>query len=72
MSSSGASRRIRREPWGQQAYLIALTGWGQEEDVRRTQEAGFNHHLVKPVDPAALRDLLASLAADREGRPPGP
>lgn len=34
--------------------VVALTGWGQEEDIRRSNEAGFNHHVVKPVDPAAL------------------
>ena len=41
--------------------LVALTGWGQEEDRRRSQEAGFNVHMVKPVDPAALEKLLAGL-----------
>ena len=41
--------------------LIALTGWGQDEDRRKSQEAGFNGHLVKPVDPAALQQLLAAL-----------
>ena len=40
--------------------LIALTGWGQEEDKRRSQEAGFDHHLVKPVDPATLLKLLST------------
>ena len=40
--------------------LVALTGRGQEEDRRRTEEAGFNFHMVKPVDPTALMDLLAS------------
>jgi CheY-like chemotaxis protein len=39
--------------------MIALTGWGQEEDRGRTREAGFNHHLVKPVDLDALKLLLA-------------
>jgi CheY-like chemotaxis protein len=38
--------------------LVALTGWGQPEDKQRTKEAGFNHHLVKPVEPAELRRLL--------------
>ena len=41
--------------------LIALTGWGQEEDKCRAKEAGFNFHMVKPVDPAALEKLLAGL-----------
>ena len=42
-----------------QALLIAVTGYGQESDRRRTREAGFDHHLVKPLDPAALFALLA-------------
>jgi CheY-like chemotaxis protein len=41
--------------------LIALTGWGQDEDKARSREAGFNFHLVKPVDPADLQKLLAGL-----------
>ena len=45
--------------------LIALTGWGQEEDRRRTRAAGFNYHLVKPADVGALQTVLASLAGDK-------
>jgi PAS domain S-box-containing protein len=56
-----ASRRIREQPWGKEVVLIALTGWGQEEDRRRSHEAGFDHHMVKPVDPEALMKLLAGL-----------
>jgi signal transduction histidine kinase len=55
-----AARRIR-EQQGKEVVLIALTGWGQEEDKRQAQEAGFDHHLVKPLDPATLQSLLASL-----------
>ena len=55
-------RRIREQPWGKNVVLVALTGWGQEEDRRRSQEAGFNEHLVKPVEPAALEKLLAGLS----------
>ena len=44
--------------------LVALTGWGQEEDRRRSEEAGFDAHLVKPVELAALTALLAELDAD--------
>ena len=50
-------RRIRERPWGVKAVLIALTGWGQEEDERRSQEAGFDHHMVKPVDPRPFRNF---------------
>ena len=54
-------RRIRAEPWGQRLVLIALTGWGQEQDKRRTEDAGFDAHVVKPVDPSALLTLLGQL-----------
>lgn len=54
------ARRVRAAAWGRDLPLIALTGWGQVEDQRRAQEAGFNHHLIKPVDPAALEALLAA------------
>jgi PAS domain S-box-containing protein len=53
-----ACRRIRQQSWSEKTILIALTGWGQDEDKRRAQEAGFSHHLVKPVDFAALETLL--------------
>lgn len=56
------ARRIRREPWGKDMVLVALTGWGQTEDRRRSQEAGFNHHLVKPADPTVVTKLISSLA----------
>ena len=55
------ARRIRKQPWGQDATLVALTGWGRNEDRRLSQEAGFNFHIVKPVDLAALEDLLSGL-----------
>jgi PAS domain S-box-containing protein len=56
-----ACRRIREQPWGQEMAVIAVTGWGQDEDKRRAREAGFDGHLVKPIDQAALMALLASL-----------
>ena len=55
------ARTIRQQPWGQGMVLIALTGWGQEADRQRAREAGFDHHLVKPVDHTTLTQLLASL-----------
>lgn len=58
MNGYDACRSIREQPWGKDVLLIALTGWGQEEDVRRSQEAGFDHHLVKPVEPSRLEKLL--------------
>jgi PAS domain S-box-containing protein len=55
------AKRIRQQPWGKQIVLVALTGWGQSEDRRRTKEAGFDHHLVKPADPAVVEKLIESL-----------
>ncbi len=54
-------RRLRREPWGASITVIALTGWGQKEDVRNSIEAGFNGHMVKPVELPALAKLLAEV-----------
>jgi CheY-like chemotaxis protein len=51
-------RRLREQPWGKDIVVIALTGWGQEDDRRRSEEAGFNGHLVKPVDYDKLLELL--------------
>jgi CheY-like chemotaxis protein/two-component sensor histidine kinase len=60
-----AARRIRGQEWGKHPVLIAVTGWGQDEDRRRSQEAGFDHHMVKPVDPNVLMKLLAELQATK-------
>jgi signal transduction histidine kinase len=54
------ARRIRAESWGRQAVLVALTGWGQDADRKRSREAGFDMHLVKPVDPATICDMLVT------------
>jgi CheY-like chemotaxis protein len=59
-----AAEQIRDQPWGERMVLIATTGWGQEEARRRSKEAGFDHHLVKPVDPEAVIQVLASLGQD--------
>jgi PAS domain S-box-containing protein len=53
-----ACRWIREQPWGKTMVLIALSGWGTHDDRRRTEEAGFDHHLVKPVAPEAIFALL--------------
>jgi CheY-like chemotaxis protein len=58
-------RHIRQQPWGKDIVVIALTGWGQEDDRRRSQEAGFNGHLVKPVDYDKLLVLLSKLTNGR-------
>jgi signal transduction histidine kinase len=57
------ARRIRAQRWGKRVTLLALTGWGQEADRRRSSEAGFDLHLVKPLDVAKLSELLANLPA---------
>ncbi len=61
-----AARRIRAQPWGKNMVLVALTGWSQEEDRRKSKDAGFDTHMVKPVDYAALMNLLASLPPGNE------
>jgi len=55
----GACRRLREQAWGKDLKIVALTGWGQDGDRRQTKEAGFDHHLVKPVAPAALLEVVA-------------
>jgi signal transduction histidine kinase len=61
MDGYEVARRIRAQPWGQRMTLVALTGWGQDSDRRRSQEAGFDSHLVKPLDLDKLTELLAAL-----------
>jgi len=64
MSGIEVARQLRRHPETLGTRLVALTGWGQPEDRRRTREAGFDHHLTKPAEPDAVRDLLAAFAAE--------
>jgi two-component system, chemotaxis family, CheB/CheR fusion protein len=58
-------RHIRAQPWGKNMVLMALTGWGQAEDRRLSKEAGFDHHLVKPLDFTTFTTLLATLKSER-------
>ena len=58
-------RRIRGQPWGATMLLVAQTGWGQEFDRRRTSAAGFNQHMVKPLDWAVVDELLRRIAASK-------
>ncbi|MFP3940032.1 MAG: ATP-binding protein [Thermoanaerobaculia bacterium] len=62
------ARRLRREPWGESAVLAALTGWGRARDRRRTREAGFDHHLVKPASRKQLERLLAAVHRGTAGK----
>jgi len=57
------ARKIREQPWGKNLILIALTGWGQQQDRQRTQAAGFDAHLTKPVNYDAIMEILAKLSA---------
>jgi CheY-like chemotaxis protein/anti-sigma regulatory factor (Ser/Thr protein kinase) len=76
LNGEDACRRIRATAWGRDALLIAVTGWDNEENRRRIVEAGFDAHLVKPVDPGSVAELLASRlrapqgARTAEGRGP--
>ena len=64
------ARRIRAQEWGKAVTLVALTGWGQESDRRRSREAGFDTHLVKPLDLEKLTALLAHLPAQASAPTP--
>ena len=61
MSGYEVARRIRDQGRGSETILVALTGWGQEEDRNRSREAGFHHHMTKPVDFKALQKLLLGM-----------
>jgi signal transduction histidine kinase len=58
------ARQIQERPWGKQAHLVALTGWGQEADRRKAMAAGFRDHLVKPAEPEALKAVIDRIVAD--------
>ena len=60
-----ACRNIRQQAWGKNMVVIALTGWGQDEDKRKSLAAGFDVHLVKPIDFSALEKLLAEVIATK-------
>ncbi|MCC6533300.1 MAG: response regulator [Burkholderiales bacterium] len=68
MTGYDVARRIRETAWGKNMLLVALTGWGQREDVKRATAAGFDLHMTKPADFATIRGLLRDLAA-RKGEP---
>ena len=59
-------RELRTKPWGKQMTIIALTGWGQEEDRRKSSHAGFDGHLVKPLVYSQLEELLSSSPSVRD------
>jgi CheY-like chemotaxis protein len=69
MSGHEVARRMRLEAWGRNAVLIALTGWGQEQDKQAAKAAGFDEHLTKPVDPDSVEQVLNGLLGGDEAAP---
>lgn len=68
MSGYEVARELRKRPGGSSMLLIATTGWGQPSDKEQSRDAGFDHHLVKPIDPQTLLKLLGQ--AGRRGAAP--
>jgi len=64
MDGLEVARRMREDPQSASATLVAVTGWGQREDRRRTHEAGFDYHLVKPADMSTLQSILSPREAE--------
>lgn len=67
MTGYELAKALRRMPWSARATLVAVTGWGQEEDIRRARTAGFDHHMTKPIDPAAIQSLLHEIDQSAAG-----
>jgi CheY-like chemotaxis protein len=59
------AERLRQEPWGRSALLLAITGWGQEDDKKRAKAAGFDEHLTKPVDAGQVEQVLSAFLQQR-------
>jgi len=62
MNGYDVPRHIRDTSWGRSMLLVAITGWGQDDDRRMAEEAGFDHHRAKPVDLDSLEPLFAAFA----------
>jgi PAS domain S-box-containing protein len=67
MTGYEAAQRIRRSSWGKDILLLAITGWGQKEDIQRASSAGFDYHMTKPADPERVERLFADYLAQRRG-----
>jgi two-component system, sensor histidine kinase len=65
MNGYEVARRVRAQAWGKKVLLIAVTGWGQAEDKQRSRDAGFDHHLTKPIDVGEVENLLANFQLPR-------
>jgi CheY-like chemotaxis protein len=61
MSGYDLATLLREEPWASELVLVALTGWGQDEYRRRSAQAGFDHHLTKPVEVDVLQQILSDV-----------
>ncbi len=64
MDGYEAARHLRAQPWGKSVVLIALTGWGRQADIEAARHAGFDGHLLKPVEAEALIDLIGALRSN--------
>jgi CheY-like chemotaxis protein len=65
MTGYEVARRVRAEPWGAGIFMLAITGWGQEEDKERARAAGFDQHMTKPVDADAVEQKLRAFLDSR-------
>ena len=65
MTGYDAAQRIRKTQWGKAVLLLAITGWGQKEDIQRAVNAGFNFHMTKPADPERVEQLVRDFLATR-------
>ena len=65
LSGYEVAQRLKETPETKHITLVAITGWGQPDDQRRSREAGFDYHLLKPVKPETLQQLLASISKHR-------
>ena len=61
MDGFDACRCIRAEAWGKGVVMVAQAGWGQDDDKNKAKEAGFDFHMTKPIEPAALEKLLSAM-----------
>ena len=69
MDGYEACRRLRAQPWGAKMTVVAVTGWGREDDRLKTEMAGFDRHLVKPVAPAVIATMLNGSGRQAIGAP---
>jgi CheY-like chemotaxis protein len=69
MNGYSLARRLREWRWTRDALLVAVTGWGGDKERERAKDAGFDHHLLKPVQPERIAELLATVRP-RDGRVP--